>query len=466
MNPEFEQKVSTSFEQSLSAIQPQPPVAANQAVPVKSRKASKKIIAALVIILMCCAVFIILRAVFLQNPPMFDNNSIIGKILNPNGVTELNGLEITQAQSIINDFTKTLKQEYQDLPSSEDRTLLIKTSNSSIVGKLNKAGAFSKLSEIPTHISIYKFYQEDTFLYAINIPNSSQSELYLSTPGNKPVLIRRLDRNQKFINAHFSLSDKSFYYSFFDANNTIYIQATDLKGVNYDLYKTNFLKTNASIWRVDTTAGYIYLNQNRECFSLQLRDKILNPYACEKIKSNNGNNFYWSNESETGLYTSYSRGEIYRFTYGELERKILATKSNGQVVQNLWLNGDTLYYILGELKTAGSSLWSFQPLDIMYVNTSATAEGRLNLRNVRSDINSIIVLNDLYIITEEFFGKAKLYKYNHNPTFPEPISYPSSFPSSYSVEEIKEEDYYWEEVDLGFNYDTLEVLQPQYTFNF
>ena len=93
----------------------------------------------------------------------------------------------------------------------------------------------------------------------------------------------------------------------------------------------------------------------------------------------------------------------------------------------------------------------------------------LNLKNIRSDIHTIIPLDSLYIITEQFFGKSVLYKYNPNPVIPEPVSYPdsyaASYPSSYPAA-VNPQDYYWEKADLKSNYDTIEVIQPQYTYNF
>lgn len=462
MNPQFEQKVNESLERSTYnpniVIKPSPQTQIN-------RSFNRKLILIFVFAIACFSSIIIIRGVLLQNPAIFDNSGIIGQILNPNGVTGLDGLEITEAQSIINDFTNGLKYEYQELPQSDSRVLLLKSSNASTIGILQNDGNFQKTSDIPNIVSIFRYYDEQTFLYAVNIPDSSLSELYLNTRGNKPILIKRLDRDQMFVDAHFSILDKTFYYSFFDSNNTVYIEATDLKGTQYKIYQTNFLGTQTKIWNIDTSAGYIYLNQQRECFSLQLRDKLLNSYSCEKIKTNNNNNFYWSNESPTDLYTSFQKGELYKFTYGEIERKVLTSKSNGQVIQKLWLSGDRMYYVLDDLVQSNSRLWNTTPNDIQYINVINTEEGSLNIENMRSDIYSIIQLDSLYIISEEFSGISTLYKYNPNPELPEPVSYPGSYPTSYPAE-VNPQDYYWEKADLGVSYLSIEVIQPQYTFDF
>lgn len=465
MNPQFEQKVNQSLEtatyDSNIVVQPSPKQQIN-------KDFNRKLILIVVSAIMCFAVLIIIRGVLLQNPALYDNSSIIGQILNPNDATGLDGLELTEAQAILNDFTGNLKNEYQDMPTDESRTLLLKTNELSVIGNLQKDGKFNKVAEINNLIEIYRFYNEQNYLYAINSPNISLSELYLNTEGNKPILLKRLDRNQQFIDAHFSIQDKTFYYSFFDENNTIYIQATDLKGTQYQLYKTNFLSTKTRIWNIDTTSGYIYLNQDRECFSLQLRDKVLDSYACEKIKNNNSNNFYWANESKSGLYQTYDKGEIYRFTRGELERKVLVSKNNGQVLQKLWLSGNKLYYITGTLEQIGNTLWNVKTKDIESVNIMTTDQESFGIKNMRSDLYAIIPFQDLYIITEEFFNQNALYKYIANPEIPEtdltPTSYPDSYPMSYAS--INPEDYYWQKVDLGIDYKTIEVIQPQYTFNF
>lgn len=462
MNPQFEQKVNESLEKANYnpdiTIKPSPQTQIN-------RSFNRKLILIFVFAIACFASLIIIRGVLLQNPAIFDNTGIIGKILNPNGATSLDDLEISEAQSIINDFTNGLKNEYQALPDSDSRTLLVKTANSSILGNLQSNGNFQKTAEIPNIINIYRYYNEQTFLYAVNIPDSALSELYLNTVGNKPILIKRLDRDQKFIDAHFSILDKTFYYSFFDSNNTIFIEATDLKGTQYKIYETNFLSTQTKIWNIDISSGYIYLNQQRECFSLQLRDKLLNSYPCEKIKTNNNNNFYWSNESPTDLYTSFQKGELYKFTYGEIERKVLTSKNNGQVIQKLWLSGDRMYYILDDLIQSNNRLWNVASKDIEYINVTTTEQGSLNIKNLRSDIYSIIPLDSLYIITDEFFGISTLYKYNPNPDLPEPVSYPDSYPIP-TTEMVNLEDYYWEKVDLGLSYTSIEVIQPQYTYDF
>jgi len=462
MNPQFEQKVNESLETATYntnvVIQPSPQSKIN-------RNFNRKMILIFVGAIICFASLIIIRGILLQNPASFDNNSIIGQILNPNGVTGLDGLDITEAQSIINDFTASLKDEYQQLPASDARSLLLKTSTSSSIGTLKNDGTFIKNSEISNLIEIYRYYNDETFLYGINTPNVSLSELYLNTKDNKPILIKRLSKDHSFIDAHFSIQDKTFYYSFYDQNNTIFIEATDLKGTQYQLYQTNFLSTKTEIWNVNTSSGFIYLNQQRECFILQLRDKILNEYPCEKIKTNNGDNFYWSNENPNGQYASFEKGELYKFTLGELERKVLTSKNNGQVVQKLWLNGDRLYYIIDDLVQENSRLWNIQPKDIQYVNVMNAEEGNLSIKNMRSDIYAIIPMDSLYIISEEFFGLSTLYKYNPNPVFSVPVSFPNSFPVSFA-EPKKLEDYYWEKVDFGTTYDTIEVIQPQYTFDF
>lgn len=465
MNPEFEQKVNNSIEQTVIPLaQPIAGVPLSSGVGLKKSRSAKKLLILLLFCFIGFAFLLILRAIFLQNPPLFDNNSLIGQILNPNTVTSLNGLELSKAESVINDFTKNLKSEFQPIPNLKTRTLIAYTSNSTVIGNLDSSGSFSKVAEIANIIKVHRYYDDDTYLYSINIPDISQSELYLNTKGNKPVLVRRLDREQRFIDAHFALLDKSFYYTFIDSNNTVYLQATDLKGQNYTIYSSNFLKASASIWSVDIAAGYVYLNQGIECFSLMLRDKLLNPYPCEKIQSNSNNNFYWSNQSSTGIYTSFTRGEIYKFTYGELERKVLTTKFNGQVAHNLWLNGDSLYYILGDLNSTGERSWSFVPSDIRKINVSTTEDTTLNIKNIRADINSIIALeNNLFVITQEFFGKNKLYTYNSSPIIP--VSYPLSYPESYP-QVINLDQYYWTEVDLGVNYNKVEVVQPVYTYIF
>ncbi len=465
MNPQFEQKVNQTLETATFdpniTVKPSPKQQIN-------RDFNRKLIFIVVGAVFCFAILIIIRGVLLQNPALYQNNSIIGQILNPNDATGLDGLELTEAQAILTDFTSSLTNEYQDLPSSDSRSLLLKTDQSSVIGSLQKDGKFNKIAEVPNIIEMYRYYNDQTYLYAINTPSVSLSELYLNTPGNKPILLKRLDKNQKFIDSHFSIQDKTFYYSFFDENNTVYLQATDLKGNQYQLYKTNFLSTNTKVWNIDTVAGYIYLNQDRECFSLQLRDKVLDSYACEKIKSTNDGNFYWANEGKTGLYQSFDKGEIYRFTRGELERKVLVSKNNGQVVQRLWLSGNNLYYVAGTLEQVGNTLWNISTKDIESVNVTTTEQQVFGIKNMRSDINAIIPFDDLYIITEEFFDQSFLYKYVPNPVFPEPVSYPSSYPDSYPVSfpTVNEEDYYWEKVELGIDYKTIQVLQPQYTFDF
>ena len=465
MNPQFEQKVNQTLETATYdpniVIKPSPQQQIN-------RDFNRKLILIVVCAMICFALLIIIRGVLLQNPALYNNSAIIRQILNPNDATGLDGLELTEAQAVLNDFTSKLVNEYQELPSSDSRILLLKSEKSSTIGKLLKNGNFSKVAEIPNLADVYRYYNDETYLYAINTPNISLSELYLNTSGNKPILLKRLDKNQQFIDAHFSIQDKTFYYSFFDENNTVYIHATDLKGTEYQLYKTNFLGTKAKIWSVDTVAGYIYINQQRECFSLQLRDKALESSSCEKIKNNNQNNFYWANESRTGLYQSFDKGEVYKFTRGELERKVLVSKNNGQVVQKLWLSGDRIYYITGNLEQIGNTLWNVKLSDLEWVNANTAERESLNIKNMRSDIYAIIPFDDLYIITEEFFNESALYKYIPDPKFPEPVSYPASYPESepLSYVSINSEDYYWQKVDLSTNYRTIEVIQPQYTFDF
>lgn len=459
MNQQFEQNVNTSLEKAEYnpniTVQPSPQQKIN-------RSFNRKLILLFTGAVICFALMIIIRGVLLQNPALYDNSSIIGQILNPNGATGLDGLDLTEAQTIVNDFTNNLKEEYQMLPNNEYRTLVFKTNNSSIIGNLQYDGSFKEVKKIPNIIQMYRYYNDSTYLYSINSPNIGLSELYLNTVDNKPVMLRRLDKDQKFIDAHFSILDKTFYFSFYDENNTVYIQAVDLKGTQYQLYKTNFLKTETKIWNVDTSSGYIYLNQGRECFSLQLRDKVLDSYACEKIKMNTSNNFYWANESNTGFYTSFDKGVIYRFTRGELERKVLTSKNNGQIVQKLSLSGDNMYYLTGNLIPSGSTLWNIQPEGIQYVNVMNTQVNSIEIKNMRSDIHSIIPFNDLYITTEEFFGESKLYMYIEDPDLSVPASY-ASYPTSYVVNLA---DLYWKEVELGFDYKSVDVVEAQYTFDY
>ena len=145
MNPQFEQRVNENLETATYnpniVIKPSPQSQIN-------RNFNRKLILLFVFAIVCFAIIIIVRGVLLQNPAVFDNSSIIGQILNPNGATGLDNLAITQAQGIINDFTGKLKNEYQDLPVINSRVLLLKTANSSTIGKLQNDGSFSKIVDI------------------------------------------------------------------------------------------------------------------------------------------------------------------------------------------------------------------------------------------------------------------------------------------------------------------------------
>jgi hypothetical protein len=462
MNPEFEQKVNSSIEQQNNqVVAPLPVTSSSSKI---NRDFNRKLAFIFIGAIVCFALLIIVRGVLLQNPATFDNNSIIGQILNPNGVTGLNGLELTQAQSIINDFTSKVKREYQEQPTAESRILLASTDSTSVIGELNKNGKYNKILEIGNLIEIFRYYDNNNILYAINSPNVSLSELYLNTSNSQPILIKRLDKDQKFIDAHFSIDDKTFYYTFFDANNTVFIEATDVKGTQYQLYKTNFLNTKTRILNVAVSNGYVYLNQDQQCFSLLLRDRELNSFACEKIITNNNRNFYWSNEQQSDFYTTFEKGELYKFSYGELERKVLVSKNNGEVIQKLWLSGNNMYYLVDELVQVNNRLWSAQAKEINFVNVNTAEQGGIDLKSMRSDIYSIIPFDSLMIITEEFAGRNELLKYNPNPQIQQPSSYPESFPVSYSMADTQK--MYWESVDLGFNYNKVQVIQPFYTYKF
>lgn len=472
MNPDFEQKVNNSLDVKY-------PTAVNtvglnniSASAAQRKKLDKRLLLIpFVLIIVCFALILILRGFFLQNPPEFNNDSIldtIGRVFDTNPATKLNSLTLTQAETIINNFTDTLTEEFQPIPNNDFRYLQLEAGPNTTISKFNKDETLQQIAFINSPIEIFRFYNENTFLYAINSPNSHTSELYLNTRNNPPILIRKLGRDEVFISAHFSIQDKTFYYSYFDRNNTVHIEATDVKGRDYNLYQTNFLNTQASVWYVGASEGTIYLNQQKECYTLGLRDKVISPFACEKIRSNLGGNFYWTNESTDGLYKAYQNGEIYKFTFGEAERKVILSKGNGQVVNRLSLSGNNLYYVLNNLTSAAPTLWNTTAVDIRYVNTVTTAETTLNLKNIRSDIHTIIPFDNLYATSLEFFGKSYLYRYNPDPELPvvAPASFPSSFPAKQEPTQEELAEYYWEKVDLGIAYERVKVILPRYSFDF
>lgn len=401
----------------------------------------------------------------MQNPLIFDNSSIIGRLINSNNETPLPDFNITKAQGAINNFTNNLKSEFQSMSEGDSQILLAYRDGQSILGKLRSNGEFEQIAQISKEIEIFRFYNETTYLYAVNSFNSQLSELYLQTNGESPVLIKRLSSNQNFIDAHFSIVDQSFYYTFFDQNSTVFLEATDVKGVDYSIYSSNFLKSNTRIWSVSTTNGYIYLNQGRECFSLMLRDRLLESFECQNIVSNNQGSFYWSNDSTSDVYTTFTGGQLYRFTFGELERKVLVSKPNGEVITNPWVMQDRVYFISSILEPISTREWQSVPTDIEFVDISTAQAGSLNLSSIKDDIDSIIPIEqNLFITTKEDKGFNKIFRYNPNPVIESPTSYPASGPVSMPV--VKDPKVlYWEELDLGFDYRLIQVLRPTYTYS-
>lgn len=419
----------------------------------KSKAFYKKPIIILLVLVVCLLCMVI---AFIPQPV---NNQTIKE-----EPVKVPSVPFKESQQVINNFSDSIDQEYQSKPNSNLSYLLLKGQNESRLVELNSLGANNVIYNFAANAKIFRFYNPKNFIYAINAPITERSELYLVTELQKdPILIKKLDLNQYFIDAHFSLADKKFYYTYFDLNNTTYLESVDILENIEVIFKSNFLSRETVIWSIDNEFGLINLNQNKSCFSLIVKDKLLNPVSCEGLKSNDFDNFYWSNGENLNQYKTFSKGEIYKFTLGEKERKVILTKSNGEVIKDIWLYNDNIYYVLYALESAGPSLWNLKAKDIRVLNSLTTNDSSLKLNSLKENTSAIIPLKDsVFVLAKDTTGIISLFKYVDNPKVEElPISYSASYPVSFPKADLD-----WQKVDLGFNYSQIDVIVPVYTYKY
>jgi len=431
-----------------------------KATEVIKKNKSKFFIIIFAFITVSVGLIILLRGVFINNSPSFNNSDLgknLNKIFNQNQPSEINGIKenlTTPPQAIFgNNIKNSFTSDYSD-----QKIWIAQIEKDQVkVGYIDDFQNFNLQYTLPQNSTQISLYEDGSLSYIVNSQNGLESKLYTQEINTLPSEVLTLNAGEDFINTFFQSTEKVFYFTSFDTKTNLNVKGVSLNGKTFDIFTSNYLNNKTKIIFVDNIKNAIYLQNNISCYVLTLLDKNLQNYNCQNIKRNNEDKVYWSNSNTTGVYNSTFAGEIYQTASNDISRKVILTGGVGEIFNNITYHNNFIYFVTYQLRQISTNVWSAQQqsIDKLDLVTFQRTHLTSNLP-ILSLVKIIPQANNFYGIVGQ---NQILQRYNPNPTI---ISYPVSYitPSG----QVVTDSLYWS----NFGLDPLafiEILGTKYTIN-